>query len=142
MRTVDEPQYVNRLRTWDFDVLIYAWGDTLLPGNELRDYWSTAAADQPGSENVIGIKNPAVDAMIERVVSAKNRGDLVTAARALDRILLWNHYVVPQWSYNKLRTARWDRFSHPELMPKYGSGAFPTVWWWDADKAAKVGSRS
>jgi microcin C transport system substrate-binding protein len=142
VRTVDEAQYVNRLRTWDFDVLIYAWGDTLLPGNELRDYWSTAAADQPGSDNVIGIKNPAVDAMVERIISAKNRGDLVTAARALDRILLWNHYVVPQWSYNKLRTARWDRFSHPELLPKYGSGAFPTVWWWDADKAAKAGARS
>jgi microcin C transport system substrate-binding protein len=142
VRTVDEAQYVNRLRTWDFDVIIYAWGDTLLPGNELRDYWSTEAADQPGSDNVIGIKNPAVDAMIERIILAKNRGDLVTAARALDRILLWNHYAVPQWSYNKLRTVRWDRFSHPELLPKYGSGAFPTVWWWDADKAAKVGSRS
>ncbi len=142
VRTVDEAQYVNRLRTWDFDVIIYAWGDTLLPGNELRDYWSTEAADQPGSDNVIGIKNPAVDAMIERIILAKNRGDLVTAARALDRILLWNHYAVPQWSYNKLRTARWDRFSHPEQLPKYGSGAFPTVWWWDADKAAKVGSRS
>ncbi len=80
--------------------------------------------------------------MIDRVVSAKNRADLVTAARALDRILLWNHYVVPQWNYSKMRTARWDRFSHPEPMPKYGIAAFPTVWWWDAGKAAKVGSRS
>jgi microcin C transport system substrate-binding protein len=142
VRTVDEAQYENRLRTWDFDIIIYAWGDTLLPGNELRGYWGTEAADQPGSENVIGIKNPAVDAMVERVISAKNRGDLVTAARALDRILLWNNYVVPQWSYNKLRTARWDRFSHPEALPKYGVAAFPTVWWWDADKAAKVGARS
>ena len=82
MRTVDEPQYVNRLRTWDFDVIIYAWGDTLLPGNELRDYWSAEAADQPGSDNIIGIKNPAVDAMIERIILAKNRGDLVTAAQS------------------------------------------------------------
>jgi microcin C transport system substrate-binding protein len=142
VRTVDEPQYENRLRTWDFDMIIYAWGNTLLPGNELRDDWSAAAADQAGSENIGGIKNPAVDAMIDRVVSAKNRADLVTAARALDRILLWNHYVVPQWNYSKLRTARWDRFGHPEPMPKYGIAAFPTVWWWDADKAAKVGSRS
>ena len=142
VRTVDEPQYENRLRTWDFDIIIYAWGNTLLPGNELRDDWSGAAADQPGSENIGGIKNPAVDAMIDRVISAKNRADLVTAARALDRILLWNHYVVPQWNYNKLRTARWDRFGHPEPMPKYGVAAFPNVWWWDADKAAKVGSRS
>jgi microcin C transport system substrate-binding protein len=142
VRTVDEAQYENRLRSWDFDIIIYAWGDTLLPGNELRGYWGTEAADQPGSENVIGIKNPAVDAMVERVISAKNRGDLVTAARALDRILLWNNYVVPQWSYNKLRTARWDRFSHPDPLPKYGVAAFPTVWWWDADKAAKAGERS
>jgi microcin C transport system substrate-binding protein len=142
VRTVDEAQYENRLRTWDFDIIIYAWGDTLLPGNELSGYWSTEAADQPGSDNIIGIKNPAVDAMIQRIILAKNRGDLVTAARALDRILLWNQYVVPQWSYNKMRTARWDRFSRPELLPKYGVSAFPTVWWWDADKAAKVGARS
>jgi microcin C transport system substrate-binding protein len=142
VRTVDEPQYENRLRNWDFDIIIYSWGDTLLPGNELRDDWSTAAADQPGSENIVGIKNPAVDAMVERIIAAKNRADLVTAARALDRILLWNHYVVPQWNYNKLRTARWDRFSHHEPLPKYGISAFPTVWWWDADKAAKAGSRS
>jgi microcin C transport system substrate-binding protein len=113
-----------------------------LPGNELRDDWSTAAADQPGSENIVGIKNPAVDAMVERIIAAKTRPDLVAAARALDRILLWNHYVVPQWNYNKLRTARWDRFSHHEPLPKYGISAFPTVWWWDADKAAKAGARS
>jgi microcin C transport system substrate-binding protein len=142
VRTVDEPQYENRLRNWDFDIIIYSWGDTLLPGNELRDDWSTAAADQPGSENIVGIKNPAVDAMVERIIAAKTRPDLVAAARALDRILLWNHYVVPQWNYNKLRTARWDRFSHPEPLPKYGISAFPTVWWWDADKAAKTGARS
>ena len=142
VRTVDEAQYENRLRNFDFDIIIYAWGSTLLPGNELRDDWSSEAADQPGSENIAGIKNPAVDAMIDRVIAAKNRADLVTAARALDRILSWSHYVVPQWNYNKLRTARWDRFGHPEPMPKYGIAAFPNIWWWDADKAAKVGDRS
>jgi microcin C transport system substrate-binding protein len=140
VRTVDEAQYENRLRSWDFDIITYAWGNSLLPGNELRDYWSSEAADQSGSDNMIGIKNPAVDAMIEHVITAKNRTDLVAAARALDRIMLWNHYVVPQWSYNKLRTARWDRFSHPEALPKYGLSAFPTLWWWDAAKAAKTGS--
>ena len=117
VRTVDEPQYENRLRTWDFDIIIYAWGNTLLPGNELRDDWSAAAADQAGSENIGGIKNPAVDAMIDRVVSAKNRADLVTAARALDRILLWNIRRAAG-SYNKRRTARWDRSasrSHAEI---------------------------
>jgi microcin C transport system substrate-binding protein len=141
VRTVDEAQYVNRLRTWDFDIITYVWGESLLPGNEQRGYWGSRAADQPGSENVIGIKNPAVDAMIEKIIFAKNHEDLVAATKALDRILLWNYYVVPQWTYGKMRTARWDRFSHPYPMPKYGMAAFPTLWWWDAAKAAKVGSR-
>jgi len=139
VRTVDETQYVNRLRGWDFDMLIYSWGDSLFPGAELHDYWGSAAADEPGSENVIGIKNPAVDAMIEHVVAAKSRAELVAACKALDRILLWNHFVVPQWSYSYMRTARWNRFGRPDPMPKYGMAAFPTLWWWDADKAAKTG---
>jgi microcin C transport system substrate-binding protein len=75
----------------------------------------------------------------DQIIFAKNRADLEAATRALDRILLWNHYVVPQWYYNKVRTARWDRFGHPDLMPKYGTTAFPTVWWWDVQKAAKAG---
>jgi microcin C transport system substrate-binding protein len=141
VRTVDEAQYENRLRNWDFDIITYAWGESLLPGNEQRGNWGSQAADQPGAENVIGIKNPAVDAMIEQVVFAKNQAELVAAAKALDRVLLWNHYVVPQWAYGKLRTARWDRFSHPNPLPKYGMSAFPTLWWWDADKAAKAGTR-
>jgi microcin C transport system substrate-binding protein len=141
VRTVDEAQYANRLRNWDFDIITYAWGESLLPGNEQRGNWGSQAADQAGADNVIGIKNPAVDAMIEQVVFAKNQADLVAATKALDRVLLWNHYVVPQWAYGKLRTARWDRFSHPNPLPKYGMSAFPTLWWWDADKAAKAGTR-
>ena len=138
VRTVDEPQYVNRLRSWDFDIITYVWSESLMPGSEQRGYWGSQAADQPGSENVIGIKNPAVDAMIEHIIFAKSRDDLVAATRALDRVLLWNHYVVPQWTYSKLRTARWDRFSRPSPLPKYGMSAFPTLWWWDAAKAAKA----
>ncbi len=141
VRTVDEAQYENRLRSWDFDIITFAWPETQLPGNELRDYFSSQAADQSGSDNMVGIKNPAVDAMIEHVIFAKKYEDLVAAARALDRVLLWNNYVVPQWSYNKVRTARWDRFSHNEPLPKYGQSAFPALWWWDANKAAKTGSR-
>jgi microcin C transport system substrate-binding protein len=80
--------------------------------------------------------------MIDQIVFANNRADLEAATRALDRILLWNHYVVPQWSYNNVRTARWDRFGHPDLMPKYGTAAFPTVWWWDVQKAARLGATS
>jgi microcin C transport system substrate-binding protein len=139
VRTVDEAQFENRLRSWDFDIITAAWGQSLSPGNEQRGYWGSQAADQPGSLNVVGIKNPAVDAMIEQVIFAKNRPDLEAATKALDRILLWNYYVVPQWTYGKVRTARWDRFGHPDPMPKYGRAAFPTVWWWDAEKAAKAG---
>jgi microcin C transport system substrate-binding protein len=138
VRTVDDSQYENRLRSWDFDIITYAWGETLSPGSEQRSYWGSVAADQPGSENVIGIKNPAVDAIIEKVILATSRNDLVAAIKALDRVLLWNHYVVPQWSYNNLRVAHWDRFSHPEPLPKYGIAGFPTLWWWDAEKAIRT----
>ena len=102
------------MRSWDFDVVIGTWPESLSPGNEQRGYWGSQAADQPGSRNLIGIKNPAVDAMIDAVIFAKSRADLVAATHALDRVLLWNDYVVPQWTYGKLRTARWDRFSHPD----------------------------
>jgi microcin C transport system substrate-binding protein len=142
VRTIDSSQYENRLRQWDFDIIIYSQGESLSPGNEQRGYWGSQAADIPGSQNVIGIKNPAVDAMIERVIFAKSREELEAATRALDRVLLWNFYVVPQWTYPFTRTARWDRFSRPAVMPKYGQSAFPTIWWWDADKAAKVPQRS
>jgi microcin C transport system substrate-binding protein len=141
VRTVDDAQYENRLRSWDFDIVTYAWGETRLPGSELRDYWGSEAAAQSGSGNVIGIQNPAVDAMIGHVLLAKHYDDLVAAVRALDRVLLWNHYVVPQWSYNRLRVARWDRFSHPDPLPKYGIFGFPSLWWWDADKVARVRDR-
>jgi len=141
VRTVDVGQYENRLRQWDFDVIVAAWPESLSPGNEQRDFWSSEAADTRGSRNLIGIKNPAVDELIKRVIYAKDRDELVAATKALDRVLLWNHYVVPQWTYGKVRTARWDRFGRPAELPKYGRSAFPTVWWWDADKAAKVGSR-
>jgi microcin C transport system substrate-binding protein len=141
VRTVDDAQYQNRLRNRDFDIITNSWGESLSPGNEQRGYWGSQAADQPGSFNLIGIKNPAVDAMIDQVIFAMSRDDLVAATHALDRVLLWNHYAVPQWTYGKARTARWDRFGHPDPMPKYGASAFPTVWWWDAEKAAKTGSR-
>jgi microcin C transport system substrate-binding protein len=141
VRTVDDPQYENRLRNWDFDMIIGTWPESLSPGNEQRDYWSSQAADTPGSRNYIGIKNPAIDALIERVIFAKNRAELIAATRALDRVLLWNHYVVPQFTYDKSRTARWDRFSRPDPLPKYGASAFPTIWWSDAEKAAKTGTR-
>ena len=112
-RVVDSAQYENRLRQWDYDIIVANWGESLSPGNEQRGFWSSQAANIPGSRNLIGIKNPAVDALIERVIYAKDRDGLVAATRALDRVLLWNYYVVPQWTYGKQRTARWDRFGHP-----------------------------
>jgi len=142
VRMVDSAQYENRLRQWDYDIITASWGESLSPGNEQRGFWSSRAADEPGSRNLIGIKNPAVDMLIERIIYSKDRADLVAATKALDRVLLWNDYVVPQWTYGKQRTARWDRFGHPETMPIYGASAFPTIWWWDADKAAKVPQRS
>jgi len=141
VRTVDEAQYVNRERNWDYDSTTEVWAQSLSPGNEQRDYWSSAAADRIGSRNYAGIKNPAIDALIERVIFAKDRAELIAATHALDRVLLWNHYVIPQFTYNKTRAARWDRFGRPEKLPEYGSSAFPTIWWWDAQRAAKTGSR-
>ena len=142
VRTIDDAQYENRLRSFDFDIITQGWPESLSPGNEQRGYWGSQSADQPGSFNLIGIKNPAVDALIDQVIFAKSRADLVAATKALDRVLLWNHYVVPQWTYPYVRTARWDRFGRPDPMPKYGLEAFPTVWWWDAAKAAKTGTKS
>jgi microcin C transport system substrate-binding protein len=138
VRTIDPTQYENRVRNWDFDVVIGSWGQSLSPGNEQRAYWGSQAADTPGSRNLVGIKNPAIDALIERVIFAKSREELVAATKAMDRVLLWNHYVVPQWTYGKVRSARWDRFGRPDPLPRYGAAAFPTVWWWDAERAAKA----
>jgi microcin C transport system substrate-binding protein len=139
VRTIDPTQYENRLRTWDFDIIVSSWGESLSPGNEQREYWGSHAADTAGSRNLIGIKDAAIDKLIERVIFTKDRDDLVAATRALDRVLLHHHYVVPQWTYPFQRTARWDRFGKPETMPKYGMAAFPSVWWYDAEKAAKIG---
>jgi microcin C transport system substrate-binding protein len=141
IRVVDDAQYQNRLRSFDFDMIIDQWGESLSPGNEQREYWGSQTADVAGSRNTIGIKNPAIDALIDRVIFAKNRSELVAATRALDRVLLWNFYVVPQFTYGFSRYARWDRFSHAEL-PKYARSGLPSLWWFDADKAARIGKRS
>jgi microcin C transport system substrate-binding protein len=138
IRTIDNVQYENRLRSFDFDMIIDQWGESLSPGNEQREFWGSQAANEPGSRNTIGIKNPAVDALIDKIIFAKDRAGLVAATHALDRVLLWNFYAVPQFTYPFSRYARWDRFSHAEPLPKYGRSGLPTLWWYDADKAAKV----
>jgi microcin C transport system substrate-binding protein len=140
VRSVDDVQYENRLHNFDFDIIVATWPQALSPGNEQRDLWSSQSADTQGSRNYVGIKNPAVDALIERVIFAKSRAELVAATRALDRVLLWNHYVVPLFAYDKLSAARWDRFGRHNPLPEYGGAAFPAVWWWDPEKAARTGA--
>ena len=130
IRVVDPSQYVNRLDRFDFDITVASFPQSLSPGNEQRDFWGSAAADQEGSRNVIGIENPAVDRLIEAIIQAENREELVAASRALDRVLLWNWYVIPNWHNRTYRVAYWDRFGQPETKPKYGLG-FPDTWWID-----------
>jgi microcin C transport system substrate-binding protein len=140
LRIVDAAQYQNRLRSFDFDVITALWPQSLSPGNEQREFWGSAAADRPGSRNLIGIKDKAVDALIERIVFAADREELVATTRALDRVLLAQDFVVPQWSSRVTRTARWNRFGHPEKLPQYGGSGFPTIWWYDEALAAKTGA--
>jgi microcin C transport system substrate-binding protein len=137
VRLVDDIQYTNRLREWDFDIVVANWQESLTPGNEERDYWGSRAASQHGSRNLVGIEDHAVDQLIDQVIFADTRDDLVAATRALDRVLLWNHFVVPQWTLFDERDARWNRFGHPQHMPKYGVAAFPTLWWWEGDRMAQ-----
>ncbi|MFK8253792.1 extracellular solute-binding protein [Ancylobacter terrae] len=138
IRVVDTSQYINRLRARDFDMIISGWGQSLSPGNEQRDFWSTEAADREGSGNYAGIKDPGIDALIEKVIYAKDRAELVAATHALDRVLLAHDYVIPSWNYGFTRTARWNRFGRPEKLPAY-SFAFPDIWWWDEAKAKATG---
>lgn len=130
MRTIDPTQYQNRVTNYDYDAVVMSFGQSLSPGNEQRDYWSSAAADRPGGRNYIGIKNPAVDALVEQLIFADSRSALITATRALDRVLIANHYVMPQWHAPKERLAYWQGLTRPEPMPKYGLG-FPSIWWKD-----------
>jgi microcin C transport system substrate-binding protein len=142
VRTVDDVQYQNRLRNFDFDLTATVWAQSISPGNEQREFFGSQAADRPGGRNLPGIKNPAIDALIDRIIFAKNRAEQVAACKAMDRVLLWNFYVVPQFTYGFERYARWDRFGHPEPLPEYGVSGFPNLWWWDAEKAAKIGKRA
>lgn len=137
IKTVDSAQYQRRVETFDYDIIVGSWGQSLSPGNEQRDFWGSEAAGKNGSRNLIGIKNPAIDKLTEAVVFAENRAGLTTACRALDRALIWNHYLVPMWYIPYERTARWDRFGKPGKTPDYAIG-FPATWWWDEEKAKKV----
>jgi microcin C transport system substrate-binding protein len=133
LRVVDSAQYKRREDTHDYDIIVDNFPQSESPGNEQRDFWGSAAADRDGTTNTAGIKNPAVDKLIDKIVFAKDREDLVAATRALDRVLLWNFYVVPQWHYPYERIAHWDIFGRPEKTPSQTSAMLQT-WWIDADK--------
>ena len=136
-RVVDTSAYQERERKFDFDMVMNAWGQSLSPGNEQRNQWGGAAADREGSENLAGIKSPAIDKLVDKVIFAPDRETLIAATRALDRVLLANNYVIPQWFSKFDRYVYWDRFGRPAKMPKFDFG-FPSLWWFDPAKAQRI----
>ena len=137
IRTVDTAQYQKRVEDFDFDIIVASVGQSLSPGNEQRNQWSSAAADIPGTQNYAGIKDPTIDALIDLVIQAPSREALVAATRALDRALLWGRYLVPNWHIRSFRLAWWNKFGKPARPPRYGLG-FPGLWWVDAARAAEL----
>ena len=139
VRIIDSAQYQQRIETFDFDMVVSSIRQSLSPGNEQRNFWGSDAADTNGSRNIMGIKNPVIDSLIEKVISAKDREDLIITTKALDRVLLWNHYVIPQWHISSYRTLYWDIFDKPKIRPKYSLGT--NTWWIDPLKASTIDER-
>ena len=142
-RVVDSAQYQNRVTKFDFDIIVASFAQSLSPGNEQRDFWGSEAAGRDGSRNVIGIADPAIDKLIDAIIFAKDRADLVAATRALDRVLLWSHFVVPQWHLPAQRIAWWDHLGFPDNLPKL-TPAPVQVWWHtggDATRGAQAESK-
>jgi microcin C transport system substrate-binding protein len=127
IRRVDVSQYTNRVRDRDYDMLVGGFGQSSSPGNEQRGYWHSSSADSPGSRNLMGLKDPAIDSLVEQLINADSRQSLVSHARALDRALLWGHYVIPNWHIPVWRVAHWDRLQRPERTPLYDIGLH--TWW-------------
>jgi microcin C transport system substrate-binding protein len=127
IRRVDVSQYINRLRSRDYDLIVGGFGQSNSPGNEQREYWHSSSADNPGSRNFIGLKDPAVDKLVDGLINADSRQSLITHTRALDRVLLWGYYVVPNWHIKTWRVAYWNRFEHPKVTPQYDIGLH--TWW-------------
>jgi microcin C transport system substrate-binding protein len=136
IRLVDSAQYQNRVRNFDFDMILGGWPESDSPGNEQREFWSSAAADRPGSRNTAGIKSPVVDALIDKIVAAPDRAGLIVTTRALDRVLLRGYYTVPNWHLSVDRIAYWNKFGRPATNPAYGVDTF--AWWIDAAKEAAL----
>jgi microcin C transport system substrate-binding protein len=139
VRVVDAAQYEKRQDDFDFDVIVALWPESLSPGNEQREFWGSQAAGEPRSRNLVGIKDPIVDRLIDLVIQAPDRPGLVARTRALDRVLLWGHYVIPHWHIRAFRVVYWDKFARPAVSPKNALG-FDT-WWVDATKEAALARR-
>ncbi len=139
LRTVDSSQYINRLRSFDFDMIVGGIGQSLSPGNEQRSYWSSQAADETGGYNYPGVKDPVVDELVEMVIAAPDRDSLVYRTRALDRVLLWGHYGIPQWGSPYVRLLSWNKFGRPAVVPLQGLSL--DTWWYDSAKAAALQSK-
>ena len=137
IRIVDSAQYTRRINGFDYDIVVGNFAQSDSPGNEQRDFWGSEAADRDGSMNLIGIKDPAIDKLIDRVIFAKDRAELIAATRALDRVLLWHNFVVPQWFSPNVRIAFWNRYDQPEKLPGLTPG-FLQVWWFDKMKAEEL----
>ncbi|HVR68168.1 MAG TPA: extracellular solute-binding protein [Verrucomicrobiae bacterium] len=139
MRTVDPAQFQNRVQEFDFDVIQTGFGQSESPGNEQRDFWGSASADVQASRNTIGVKDPVIDELIELIIAAETRESLIARTHALDRVLLWHHFVLPQWHLPADRIVYWDKFSRPAVKPKYGIGF--NTWWIDAEKASALAAK-
>ena len=136
VRTVESAQYQRRTDTFDYDVIVNSWGQSLSPGNEQRDFWSSDAANREGSRNATGIESKAVDALIEKLIAASDRDALITACRALDRVLQWSHLVIPHFHAGYDRIAYWDKFGQPRVTPTRGTQFL--TWWVVPEKAATI----
>ncbi|MEO7135688.1 MAG: ABC transporter substrate-binding protein, partial [Vicinamibacterales bacterium] len=138
IRSVDSAEYINRVRSRDFEMIYSGWSQSMSLGNEQNFFFGSESADDENSSNYAGIADPGVDALIEKIIFAKDRDELLAASAALDRVLLFNYFVTPSYTLRNERVARWDRFSHPDKLPEFSIG-FPQVWWYDEAKAAKTG---
>jgi len=127
-RVIDTPQFVERMTNFDFDMTVGGAAQSLSPGNEQLEYWHSTKADIPGSRNHMGIKNPVVDQLVEMIINAPSREELVYRTRALDRVLVWGYHSIPQWHLNSWRVAHWDKFGKPDTQAPYALGALDT-WW-------------
>jgi len=136
LRAIDPAQYQKRMDQFDYDMTVNLVSQSLSPGNEQRDQWGSKSADTNGGGNLAGIKDPVVDALVEKIIAAKSREDLVNSTRALDRVLQWGYYYIPHWNSPSDRVAYWNKFAHPDVMPPYGLTL--DTWWYDPNKAASV----